>query len=128
MLATDSPGVTELSTLFVSFDVEPSHPYGGHRSASGTWTVALPGSACTPSPSAPRSGQQRRPCVTRSSQAACPPPSCPVNDWKRPEVGRTRLYLDRRSRFLEFDTGAPPAVARGVLDALAAYELVARRG
>lgn len=43
------------------------------------------------------------------------------NDWQLPELGRTRIYVDRRSRFLEFDAAAPPPVALAVLDAIRGY-------
>lgn len=51
----------------------------------------------------------------------------PPKDRTNPAAGRSRLYLDRRSRFLEFDTAAPPAIVQPVLQALAGYESVARR-
>lgn len=50
------------------------------------------------------------------------------NDWKLPELGRTRIYVDRRSRFLEFDAAAPPPVAQAVLDAMRAYREVVLAG
>ncbi len=45
----------------------------------------------------------------------------PGNDWQRPAAGKSRLYLDRRSKMVEFDTANPPAALASVLDAIAAY-------
>ncbi len=45
----------------------------------------------------------------------------PTGDWRRPAIGRSRLYFDRRSRFVEFDTSRPPAVLQGILSAILLY-------
>lgn len=39
----------------------------------------------------------------------------------RPEHGRTRIYFDRRSSFVEFATNAPTPAIQSVLDAVAAW-------
>ncbi|MCW2974593.1 MAG: hypothetical protein JWN72_2866 [Thermoleophilia bacterium] len=51
----------------------------------------------------------------------------PTTTKGRAEAGLTRIYLDRRSRFIEFSNTAVPAAAQAVLDALEAYRLVASR-
>ncbi|MBC7459865.1 MAG: hypothetical protein H7287_00745 [Thermoleophilia bacterium] len=51
----------------------------------------------------------------------------PTTAKGRPDAGLTRIYLDRRSRFIEFANGAAPPAAQAVLDALEAYRLVASR-
>ena len=51
----------------------------------------------------------------------------PATSIGRPEAGLTRIYLDRRSRFIEFANTSVPAAAQAVLDALEAYRLIASR-
>ncbi|MCW2955874.1 MAG: hypothetical protein JWO69_743 [Thermoleophilia bacterium] len=48
-------------------------------------------------------------------------------DRTRPAQGFTRIFVDRRSRVLEFETSRPPAAAQAVLDALEAYRAIALR-
>ena len=127
-VATDQPNVTNLTTLFIDNDPTGDNTYGGHRTTSRWVDGSSTGIGIR--------GFLNRPAERAAAQAVVDAivasglltAELPPLDWKNPEVGRTRLYLDRRSRFLEFDTANPPAVARPILDALAAYELVARRG
>ncbi|MCW2949323.1 MAG: hypothetical protein JWN41_336 [Thermoleophilia bacterium] len=44
-----------------------------------------------------------------------------------PRAGYTRIFVDRRSRYVEFPTHAPPLPAQAVLDALAAYRRIVAR-
>ena len=127
-VATDQPNVTNLTTLYVPFAVtNDKDPYGGHRSTS-TWvdgrSAGITLRAFTRDVAERQAAQAVLDAITASGllQADLPP-----LDWKNPETGRTRLYLDRRAHFLEFDTDAPPAVAQPILQALASYEQVARR-
>ncbi|MCW2921407.1 MAG: hypothetical protein JWL76_1281 [Thermoleophilia bacterium] len=126
-VATDDPTVTNLTTLFVDYDTSSEMHYGGHRTTS-RWvdgqSTGIGISAFLNRPNERVAAQAVLDAIVASGLLTA---TLPPLDWKNPEVGRTRLYLDRRSRFLEFDTAAPPAVALPILDALAAYEIVARR-
>ena len=126
-VATGDPSVTDLTTLFVDYDPSGDNHYGGHRTTS-RWvngqSTGIGIRAFLNRPDERLAAQAVLDAITASGLLAA---ELPPLDWKNPEAGRTRLYLDRRSRFLEFDTANPPAVARPILDALAAYELVARR-
>lgn len=51
----------------------------------------------------------------------------PTDDGSKPAPGLTRIFLDRRSRVIEFETAHAPAAAQAVLDALAAYRAIAER-
>lgn len=126
-LATSDPSVVQLSTLMTTFELVNRHEYGGHR----VNTTMVDGSAAGISmhaflalPAERKAAQAVLDAIVASGllQADLPP-----LDWKNPAAGRTRLYLDRRAHFLEFETGKPPAVVQPVLDALAAYEQIARR-
>ncbi len=125
-VATADPSVTLLTTLFVDNDLQPGD-YGGTRSTS-RWvdgsSTGIHLRAFTADADERRAAQAVVDAIAASGLLTA---ELPPLDWKNPEVGRTRLYLDRRSRFLEFDTATPPAIVRPVLDALASYELVARR-
>jgi hypothetical protein len=124
--ATADPRVTSMTTLFVPFGAADG-PYGGHRST----TTMVDGKAAGislrafSSSVAERAASQAVADAIRASGLLTAP--LPPLDWKNPEAGRTRLYLDRRSRFLEFDTANPPAFVQAILGALATYEQVARR-
>jgi hypothetical protein len=48
-----------------------------------------------------------------------------TDDAGTPAAGRTRIYVDRRAQFIEFENGAVPAPAQAVLDALDAYRALA---
>jgi hypothetical protein len=125
--ATADPRVTGMTTIFVSFGAVDG-PYGGHRST----TTMVDGRAAGislrafSSSVAERAASQAVADAIRASGLLTA--QLPPLDWRNPEPGRTRLYLDRRSRFLEFDTANPPAVVQGILGALTTYEQVARRG
>lgn len=121
------PWVTYLDTVFV--DTDPANadaPYGGTRSRS-QWvngeSTGIRLTAFLRRPDERAAAQAVVDAITASGLLAA---DLPVLDWKNPEVGRTRLYLDRRSRFLEYDTANPPAVVQPILDAIAAYERIAR--
>jgi hypothetical protein len=50
----------------------------------------------------------------------------PPIDYKfPPDAGLTRIFLNNRAHMIEFPTNNPPVVAQAVIDALAAYRLVA---
>jgi hypothetical protein len=49
----------------------------------------------------------------------------PSVDHQQGDVGYTRIFLDRRSMFIEFRTGHAPAAAKAVLAALKQYQTVA---
>ncbi|MCW2973391.1 MAG: hypothetical protein JWN72_1664 [Thermoleophilia bacterium] len=46
-------------------------------------------------------------------------------DTGNPQPGHTRIYVDRRTAFIDFDNGHVPAPAQAVLDALDAYRKLA---
>ncbi len=127
-VATDQPNVTNLTTLFIDNDPAGNNHYGGHRTTS-TWvngkSTGIGIRAFLNRPAERAAAQAVVDAIVASGLLTA---ELPPLDWKNPEVGRTRLYLDRRSRFLEFDTANPPAVVRPVLDGLAAYELIGRHG
>jgi hypothetical protein len=127
-IATDNPSVMMLRSVMVAFDATADTHYGGHVST----TRMVDGRA---------SGIQLRAYLNRPAERAAAQSvedairasglldtNLPPLDWKHPAAGRTRLYLDRRSHFLEYETGKPPAVAQPVLDALEAYQRIARGG
>lgn len=127
-VATADPRVTSLTTLFLDLDPTSERPYGGNRTTSRWVDGASTGMHIRAFVSRPAERAAAQGVVDAIAASGLLTASLPPLDWKNPDVGRTRLYLDRRSRFLEFDTGNPPAIARPILDALAAYELIARRG
>ncbi|MCW2960065.1 MAG: hypothetical protein JWM90_452 [Thermoleophilia bacterium] len=45
-----------------------------------------------------------------------------------PAIGFTRIFLDRRSKFIEFETDKAPAAAQAVLAALEVYRAIGMRG
>jgi hypothetical protein len=126
-VATDEPNVTLLTSLFVDNDPAGDGHYGGHRTTSRWVDGHSTGIGIRAFLNRPNERAAAQAVVDAIVASGLLTAELPPLDWKNPEVGRTRLYLDRRSRFLEFDTANPPAIARPILDALAAYELVARR-
>lgn len=127
-VATDQPNVSNLTTLFIDNDPTGDNHYGGHRTTSRWVDGQSTGIGIRGFLNRPAERIAAQAVVDAIAASGLLTAELPPLDWKNPEIGRTRLYLDRRSRFLEFDTTNPPAVVRPVLDALAAYELVARRG
>lgn len=126
-VATSMPGVTDVTTLYATFVPREKDPYGGHRSTIRKvdgQSVGIGLRAFVQDATERQAAQAVLDAIVGSGLLQA---DLPKLDWKTPEVGRTRLYLDRRSRFLEFETAAPPAVAAPILQALAAYEQVARR-
>jgi hypothetical protein len=126
-VATADPNVTNLTTLFIDNDPSGDNHYGGHRTTSRWVDGASTGIAIRAFLNRPDERAAAQAVVDAITASGLLTAELPPLDWKNPEVGRTRLYLDRRSRFLEFDTANPPAVVQPVLDALAAYEVIARR-
>lgn len=126
-IATDEPNVTDLTSLFIDYDPSGANRYGGHRTTSRWVDGQSTGIGIRAFLNRPNERVAAQAVVDAIVASGLLTAELPPLDWKNPEVGRSRLYLDRRSRFLEFDTANPPAVARPILDALAAYELVARR-
>lgn len=127
MVATDDPSRTTLTTAFVPFVARDKSPYGGHVTTIGyrDGTSTGIGIRAYLKTDAERAAAGALLDAIRGSGLL--ELELPANDWQRPAVGRTRIYVDRRARFLEFDTAAPPPVAQAVLDALAAYRRIAAR-
>lgn len=126
-VATDVIGITDLTTLYVPFGAKEGDRYGGHRSTSrwvGDRATGITLRAFSRDVAERQAARAVHDAIVASGllDAGLPP-----LDWKNPIAGRTRLYLDRRANFLEFDSATPPAVAQPILQALASYEHVARR-
>lgn len=119
---TAQPWVTTLRTTYVGFAIDAADPYGGTVSQATIVDGKVSGMTLR--------GYSNRPSERAAAQAVLDAIAAsgllerelPTNDWQRPAVGRSRLYLDRRARFIEFDTANPPAVVQGILGALDRYE------
>jgi hypothetical protein len=127
MTATDFPHVTTMGNLYVPFHVDASAPYGGHRVTTHIVDGRQAGIALRAFVNRDAERVAAQAVYDAIAASGLLTAQLPANDRQRPEVGHTRLYLDRRNRFLEFETAQPPAIVQPVLQALASYEAIARR-
>jgi hypothetical protein len=127
MAATDDPSRTTQTTVFVPFVERAKDPYGGHVTSIGYRDGKATGIGIRSYLKSDAERAAAGALLDAIHGSGLLELELPANDWQRPAVGRTRIYVDRRARFLEFDTAAPPPVAQAVLDALAAYQRIAAR-
>lgn len=121
--AGDAPGIELLTNVEIAF-AEPRHGMGGHVSQIAYRDGAAGGVGVRivyTSPAERVRAQAALDAIVASGLLTQP---LPGNDWKRPAVGRSRLYLDKRARMIEFDTASPPPALQPIIDAMTAW----RRG
>jgi len=126
--ASAVPGRELLTSVHVRFGADIADHYGGTRSTTSYDFGSSTGIQMRAYLNRPAERAASQGVLDAIRASGLLTAELPPNDFTRPAVGRTRLYLDKRAKHLEFDMANPPAIVRPILDALAAYELVARRG